>query len=136
MKKKTKFFGFVVCLLVMGMAGVTFAHVGDVYDGEYVNDDQELLKLLIDPSALNEDFTIAMYREALTWNGISSHVEVSVTPYHTGMSDAGFFYVRGMTAMSRPGGDGLGEVVAYDANGNPCSNDSDWKAIRIHINMN
>ncbi len=136
MKRRVKNYFVWVSLLLLFATGTVYAHVGDVYDGEYADDEQQHLKLLIDTSAITNSFTMTVYRSALDWNNISSNVEVSVTPYHTGMSDAGFFYVRGLPSVYEDGR--TGDVIVRDQNGNVINGDGrydeDWYDITIYIN--
>lgn len=121
-----------LCIMTL-MTTQVFAHRGDVYDGVYMSNSpysQNPLKLLIDTSAITEALTMTMYREALEWNNISSNVEVSVTQFHLGMSDAGFTYIRG--ASWTDGMTGLTE--ARDQNGYICGANDDWYSVTIYIN--
>ncbi len=138
MKTKVRnFFVITLCFMIFSV-GLVYAHVGDIFLNGYVNDNQELLKLYVDSSALSNGYTMAIYRRVLEWNDISTGVEVSVIEYHTGMSDAGFFYIRGANISRADGTKPLGETISYAYNSQGvftiCSPDAEWKEIVIKIN--
>lgn len=135
MKKRFKKLVIAMFCIMMLTTNQTFAHTGDVYDGEYMSSSpysQSLLKLLVDTSAITETLTMSMYQEALDWNNISSDVEVSVTRFYYGMSDAGFTYIRGTTWVDE---NKQGETVPRDANGNICGSNDNWYSVTIYIDI-
>ncbi len=126
---------YCIILLILATTVDVYAHNGDIYNGGYTSSapcNQTNLRFYIESSAQNSLLNSSVYNAGLSWNGISSHVSVSVAYYAPGLSSTGFYSVIGASV-----GTGVrGETIPYNSSGNETNFDSNWQRVVIKMNTN
>lgn len=142
--KKRRMLSFISCAVASAvlMSAAVYAHNEDINKGHYTNNQQRNLKFRITQSAQTSLMDENVYKSALSWNGISSNVHVSVIMETPGMPTiADMMYVYGSKGenIDDPhvlGVKDYGLVNYYDSSHNMLENyDTNISYVRISINI-
>lgn len=100
--------------------------------GKYIGTDFVKLIFRVDGTALTSLLTYNnVYKYGTDWNYITTSVHVDILNYSPGMpSVSGHMMISGKTFDD----DTLGELISYNAAGEPVGENSDWKYVAIHMN--